>query len=375
MKRILLSVLSAAVLLCLFAGIAAAAPSVSRPAAMGGAFVAIADDASLSLYNPAGIPQLKFGMALAPSFQGDLGVLASVIRNLSGVDWANQKMADINTIGTYLNNAVGNDPLLLAPGFYFSLTSRWVGLSTSADAYTDLQIVSGTAASEHVPVGTVSLDAAATVTTGFKIDLDSSLDWISFGVNVNAGYLWEMTTSYDSTTTIFDTELCNGTAVSLDLGILTKIGTSVKVGAVVNDLLWFPITSKRTLYSKDLTTGIVLDEGTIDDSWSALRPVLALDLGVAFAPPDSGMTLAADLHGIEFTRDNKVPFSIRFGFEQVYKPVAFRFGAAFREKTSYYAVDLSGGIGLVLSWFNMDLNLVYTRNEPLNLGFSMGLLF
>ncbi|HAW69943.1 MAG TPA: hypothetical protein DCX37_02000, partial [Firmicutes bacterium] len=231
-----------------------------------------------------------------------------------------------------------------------------------------MQIVSGTAASEHVPVGTVSLDAAATVTTGFKIDLDSSLDWISFGVNVNAGYLWEMTTAYDSTTTIFDTELCNGTAVSLDLGILTKIGTSVKVGAVVNDLLWFPITSKRTLYSKDLTTGIVLDEGTIDDSWSALRPVLALDLGVAFAPPDSGMTLAADLHGIEFTRDNKVPFSIRFGFEQVYKPVAFRFGAAFREKTSYYAVDLSGGIGLVLSWFNMDLNLVYTRNEPLNLG-------
>ncbi|HCT37738.1 MAG TPA: hypothetical protein DF292_12025, partial [Firmicutes bacterium] len=95
---------------------------------------------------------------------------------------------------------------------------------------------------------------------------------------------------------------------------------------------------------------------------------MALDLGVAFAPPDSGMTLAADLHGIEFTRDNKVPFSIRFGFEQVYKPVAFRFGAAFREKTSYYAVDLSGGIGLVLSWFNMDLNLVYTRNEPLNLG-------
>lgn len=374
-KRILLSVLSAAVMLFLFAGIAAAAPSVPRPVSMGGAFVAVADDASLSIYNPAGIPQLKFGMVSAPSFQGDLGIIISVIKNLAGIDWASQEISDIDSIGTYLHNAVSTDPLLIAPDYYFSLTSRWAGLSASTEALTDLRLVSGTATSEYVPVGTVALDAAATLTTGFKIDLDSSLDWISFGVNVNAGYFWEMITAYDSASTIFSTQLSSGTAISLDLGVLAKVGTSVRVGAVVNDLLWFPITGERMLYSKDLTSDIVLDDGTIDASWSAARPGLSLDLGVAFAPPNTGMTLAADLHGIEFTKGNKVPFSIHLGFEQVYKPIALRFGAVLREQPGFYAVDISGGLGLVLNWFNMDFNLVYTKNAPLSLGLSMGLLF
>ena len=375
MKRILLTILSAAVMLFLFVGIAAAAPSVPRSASMGGAFVAVADDASLSLFNPAGITQLKFGLVSAPSFQGNISTIISVITNLAEVDWKSQELSAIDDLGTYLHNALGNDPLLIAPDYYFSLTSRWAGLSAAAETRTDLRIVAGTATSEYVPVGTVSLDAAATLTTGFKIDLDSSLEWSSFGVNVNAGYFWGMTTAYDSASTIFTTEVCSGTAVSLDLGVLAKVGTSVRVGAVVNDLLWFPITSSRTLYSKDLTSDTVIDDGVTDDTWLAEKLVLSLDLGVAFAPPDTGMTLAADLHGIEFSKDNKIPFSIHLGFEQVYKPFAFRFGAALREQVGSYAVDLSGGLGLVLNWFNMDFNLVYTKNEPLNLGLSMGMLF
>jgi len=374
-KRILLSILSAAVMLFLFAGIAAAAPSVPRPVAMGGAFVAVADDASLSLYNPAGIPQLKFGMVSAPSFQGNIGTIISVISNLAKVDWKSQELNAIDDLGTYLHNAIGNDPLLIAPDYYFSLTSRWVGLSAAAETHADLGIVAGTASSEYVPVGTVSLDAAATLTTGFKIDLDSSLDWISFGINVNAGYFWGMTTAYDSASTIFTTEVCDVVSVSLDLGVLAQVGTSVRVGAVVNDLLWFPITSARTLYSKDLTGDTIIDDGVEDATWLAEKPALTLDLGVAFAPPDTGMTLAADLHGIEFSKDNKVPFSIHLGFEQVFKPIALRFGAALREQPSFYAVDLSGGLGLVLSWFNMDFNLVYTKNKPLTFGLSMGMLF
>lgn len=374
MRRILLSISFAAIMLFLFVGVAAAAPAVPRPASMGGAFVAVADDASLSLYNPAGIHQLKFGFVSAPSFQGNIGTIIDVITNLSDIDWSKIEMDAIDDIGTNLYNAIGNDPLLISPDYYFSLTSRWVGLSAAAEAKTDLKLVTGTATSEHVPVGTVSLDAEATISTGFKVELDSSLDWISFGLNINAGYYWGMTTTYDSATTIFTTEISNNAAISFDLGVLAKVGTSVQVGAVVNDLFWIPITGARTLYSKDLTSDTVIDDGVTDDTWSPEKPYVSLDLGVAFAPPDSGMTLAADLHGIEFGKGNKVPFSINFGFEQVYKPVALRFGVAFREKASSFAVDFSCGLGLVLKWFNTDFCLVYTKNEPLNIGLSMGVL-
>ena len=81
-----------------------------------------------------------------------------------------------------------------------------------------------------------------------------------------------------------------------DLGVLARSGLQFGWGGCQRFVL---DSNHRCKNFVQPTSDTVIDDGVTDDTWSPEKPYVSLDLGVAFAPPDSGMTLA-DLHGIEF---------------------------------------------------------------------------
>ncbi|NLM37716.1 MAG: hypothetical protein GX202_06285 [Firmicutes bacterium] len=193
------SFLLAIVLLIVLAPLCAAAtPGFSaRAMGMGGAYTAVADDGNAAYWNPAGITQVKMGLALNGGFEGSLKQIEAIQKKNPNA----------------LDGALG-----LKGGA--SLVLKNFGLSYVADRRAALE--SGTL------LKTMRIDQTDQVAFTVAHDLT---DLLAFGLNVK--YVTVETGKFTETGRIAPADNDNG--VALDLGAMAKVGKLVRVGAVLKD--------------------------------------------------------------------------------------------------------------------------------------------
>ncbi|HHW11717.1 MAG TPA: hypothetical protein GXX33_01735 [Firmicutes bacterium] len=230
-KRFLLAIVLLVVLapLC-----AASAPGFgARAIGMGGAYTAVADDGSAAYWNPAGITQVKVGLALDGGLEGSLQQMEALQKQDPAA----------------LDNALG-----LKAGA--SLTLSNFGLHYVTDQRAAIE-------SGAVPK-TMRIDQTNQVAFTIAHELT---DLFAFGLN--AKYVTVSTEKFTETGQIAQAD---GKGVAVDLGAMFKVGKLVRLGAVLKDF------------------GLTKLERSGEDEWPT-----QLVLGGAVKVPLFGTVVAADL--------------------------------------------------------------------------------
>lgn len=189
----------------------------ARAQGMGGAYTAIADDGAAAYWNPAGITQVKMGLAFSGGVRGDWQTFDAIAQqDSSAVD--------------------GNFGFVGAAGLTFEHVAFNVSTEIGARA-----VAGGSGETVQInraKEGTLTLATECT-------------ELLAIGVNAKYLYLEE-----ETLTSAGSTGKTNANGFAADLGALFKVGKLVRVGAVVKD---YPLTKfKLEAEPYELPTRMVL---------------------------------------------------------------------------------------------------------------------
>lgn len=290
----------------------------ARALAMGGAFVAVADDGTAAYWNPAGITQLKV-----------FGLTPSIF--LAG-DWMDFSM----DIGEQWPPNLGNLDLQL--GGMFGVNFSHVGLSllVFADGWSVYQ----DGPSIDMSGGYVEVWAAGMVTLAAEFT-----DFLSVGVNLKYIYgqdLYFFGHGIPGDVGSQDGHYSMGeaTGYAADAGVMLKLGKLFRLGAVVQNYGRVDWTDQN--YRPDGS-----ESGPPSDTVEELTPIL--HVGLAFQPPVIGTLIAVQADRPLEGGDIKY----RIGIEQSILILKLRAGAIMEED---FAVDYyTAGLGLKLGPVVLDL--------------------
>lgn len=377
-------ILPQSVVLALLGLLALSAPVLGAPSSgagvrslgMGGAYTAVADDASAPSWNPAGITQLSFAANGTLGAQSSLSTLMAVGAGLINTTWAWDQfdLAPENLLPWISNHLqymgqplhdqqLGPEPVCLGGNLSVGVATPWVALTARTDAESTFSLVP--AGTSFVPVGTSSAKATALLTGAFRTSAAAvGAEWLSVGVNLKAFYLVEGETTLDSVTNVYSLTLMQGQGLACDVGALLKLGKNVRFGAVLQDLIWWG-SGRYWVYEDPI--GSISGAAPTTDLWNPAAPAPTLSFGGAYSPGDTGMTLALDLQRIKLPgTGTSDPASLNAGFEQVYGPVALRLGTTFWLTQPSVYLQYSGGVGLRLGAFRMDVGAAFDRVNQLS---------
>lgn len=345
-----------------------AAPALGAPAsmigpramAMGGAFTAVANDGTAPYYNPAGLSQLPWTITLGAGWFAPPPSLLQGVPTVFAIDWTAPFDANtLQTIGNAMYANLEGAPMTVAFDPYFGVVGPWAGLTAMANARIDLRTAPVPGGTGYLPIGKVTATGTAIVSAALKFkDVLPGIEWCSIGLNAKALYVVDVTTSLAST--MYTYSLSTGWGYAGDVGLLMPLGDSIRLGVTARDLLW-TVTGEKSTATTDFGSSITSPATT--SPWEPTKNA-TLDVGVAYMPPGTGMTLAADLQGLTFSSQSpQSPASVHVGFEQVYTGVSLRFGAVFEQDTQGLLVTYTGGFGLGSKAFHFDLGLSYNQND------------
>ena len=257
----------------------------SRAQAMGGAFVAIADDPSAVFWNPAGITQFE-GKTLGLYFT-DIIPSASYKFDLVGVDASYSKHYPAALFAFYL-------PLSekLTAGLAVYTPS---GLGSNWDGKDFLPLTGGKELEWMSKIGMVTISPVV----AYKAS-----DILSFGVALNANYgMMKLKTSAGGAQYAEDS---NGWGYGATLGVLMKpsenlsLGLSFKTASKIS--LSGDVTMEALAYFSQLfgTTVPTTSSFTRDITWP-----MWIGAGIAFNPVDN-FTLSADVQWTQWSKEDVI---------------------------------------------------------------------
>lgn len=345
MKRTVLTGVFSVILLVLMAIPALGAPLIgTRTMGMGGAAIATVNDGTAPYWNPAGLSLHKFALTSSTLGEASITGFGQMFDLISGIDWST--VTDMQTAYQQLlsgmQTVLAGESLELNAATHFGLTCKWVGLTgygvASTSAYID-----GTSGNAFVDVE-ASATGMASAALSFKHV--PGLEWIAVGINVKAVSAFEANAELDGTGTQVGGYTASGTGFSGDAGLMLQITEKIRAGVVVKDIAW-----NFTGTTTDFVSSTATD-------WLLLRP-MTLSLGAALFPI-KGMTLAADVQGINLSEiSNTDFFSVNLGFEQKLGPLCLRAGAFMELPAGTPAFTLTAGAGLKLWALRGDLAATY----------------
>ncbi len=342
----------------------------ARSAAMGGAFVAVADDATALYWNPAGLTE-NSGLSWTNSVVGRA-------KNLDVVDDAKDvydivKEMDI-TPGDF--NFIRGQAQKLADK---PVSGNVAGISSVGWRNIALGVYgigSGGGALQYAPGTTVGTIDGVDVQLGEKVEVQGSALWqystggavsralsdqLAVGVTVRKMHLryrakrWKSEVvgtpgSLSIQTTDTGTPTSKDTATVVDLGLRYAVEPRVTMAAVVRN-----VTSPNfTLRDR---AGLVVARYDAD---------AVIDLGLALASEDGKRLLAFDIHNIGGRNDGSG--SVHVGYErQIGSVLILRHGAT--QSTRTY------GLGLDLGFLQLDLAAGTGHNDAKQAGLSANLEF
>ena len=228
-----------------------------RSMGMGGAFVAVADDATAVYWNPAAITQIK-GVDITP-FVGAKATdrVYDIIEDLEewendhGAPYTLSEMKDLKDILERFNK----DEVGVFGGAHagFALASKWFALSSVALAQANLDPHADTELSHLGPTesdranNSSRVDVNSLVTNNIALTLASTLGIPNIAVGVNAKYIQayryvDRYYVFDQDTGEYQDEIdykkhfndnkVDGWAWGVDAGVLITLGDWVKIGAL-----------------------------------------------------------------------------------------------------------------------------------------------
>lgn len=331
-----------------------------RAMAMGGAFTAVANDGTAPYYNPAGLSQLPWTTTFGTGWFAPPPSLLQGVPTIFAIDWtASFDENMLRNIGNAMFANLGGAPMNVAFDPYFGVAGPWAGLTAMANTRIDLHAAPVPGGPGYLPIGKVTATGTGIVSAALKFkDVLPGIEWCSIGLNAKALYTVDMTTSLAST--LYTYSLSKGWGYAGDIGLLMPLGESIRLGVTARDLLW-TMSGETSTGTTDFGSSIT-SPATLTP-WESSKPA-TLNVGVAYMPSGTGMTLAADLQGFTVSSQSlQSPTSVHLGFEQVYTGVALRFGAVLEQDTQGLVVTYTGGFGLGSKVFHFDLGLSYNQSD------------
>ncbi|HHZ20164.1 MAG TPA: hypothetical protein GX391_06630 [Firmicutes bacterium] len=333
MKLLYRSFFVALVLLLSLAGVAAAESRGfgARALGMGGAFTAVADDATAAYWNPAGLSQVRY-VSVTPS----LGLKGDPKEALDGLDLYDQsQLPALTTEDAALDGMVG-----------LNLN----GLGFNAMAYSDYQVVENAGVTVAAANGTLA--AAMTLAREFT-------DVLALGTNVKYLHSEDLQLYNDTNDATVPernyVEKAGADGLAFDVGALLKLGKTIRAGAVLRNLgpdLEFS-GNRRNYVNREITAY----------EYSEELPT-SLSLGVAVNPPLTGLLVAADVER-NFASDENI---YRIGVEQtIFNTVKLRAGVGKSSLDDELA--LSAGVGLQVGPVLMDVAVVGDNHNGVDMGY------
>lgn len=287
----------------------------TRAMGMGGAYVAVVDDATAAYWNPAGITQIK-RFAMSPSL------------TVQSQDWP-ELWRVIQGGATGSGQTLQLETLVLTQPLGFA-TSRF-GVNFFDEGWGSLQANNDQKNIEYTFTHT------STLTVAVPFWKPSFLGSLAVGGNIKAyqGYyqkgsgsltgeaLWEMSKVEAQS---------SARGYGVDIGIQGKITPILSFGGVVRDL----VSSYQW-----------------DGAVSGTRRSPQLQAGLAVTPPFLGLTVAAD---VEKNLDGAAPARYRLGLEKRFLGIiALRVGGYTNPESQDGKITMTGGLGLGLGAFRLDV--------------------
>lgn len=333
-----------------------------RAMAMGGAFTAVANDGTAPYFNPAGLSQLPWTITIGTGLQAAPTAMVAAASTAFGIDWTGPfDVTLLQAVGNAMQTDLSGLPLNLAFDPYFGVAGPWAGLAVAAQARANMGTLPVPNGTGFIPVGQMTATGTGYVSTAVKFkQVLPGIDWCSVGFNAKAFYAVEVTAALD--VSLYSYSISKGWGYAGDVGILMPLGKSMRLGLTARDLLW-TINGGTSTQTTDFGSSITTPAATTP--WQLSKPV-TVNAGLAYMPPGTGMTLAADLQGFTLSSQSlQSPTSVHLGFEQVYSGAALRFGAVLEQDSQGLLVTYAGGLGLGSKAFQFDVGLSYNRTDRL----------
>lgn len=303
----------------------------ARSLGMGGAFTAVADDATAAYWNPAGLSQVRYF-----SFTPSLGVKGDPQKAMDGLDLDNRSQLPPLTAGdAALDGMVG-----------LNLN----GLGFNVMAYSDYHVVENTGET----IGTADGSLAASVTLAREFT-----DVLALGTNVKYLHMKGLQINNDANDPSVPernyVEKADANGLAFDVGALFKLGKVVRVGAALRNLgpdLEF--AGNRRNY---------VNQGVTAYEYTEELPT-SLSMGASVSPPLTGLLVAADVERY-FESGESV---YRIGVEQtVLNVVKLRAGAG--KSSLGDELALSAGIGFQVGPAMVDVAVVGDNHDGVDMGY------
>lgn len=303
----------------------------ARALGMGGAFTAVADDATAAYWNPAGLSQVRV-FSVTPS----LGLKGDPQEALDAFDLYRQSGIPTLTTGdSALDGMVG-----------LNLN----GLGFNVMAYSDLYVVDN--AGEKVGTADGSVTASISLAREFT-------DVLAVGANVKYLHTKGLQVYNDQNNPAVPernyVEKFDASGLAFDVGALFKLGDVVRAGAVLRNLgSDLDFDGDRRNY---------VDQGVTSYAYSEELPT-SLSMGVAVSPPLTGLLVAADVE--RFLETDEMVY--RVGLEKtVLGLVKLRAGAG--KSSLGDELALSAGVGFQAGPAMVDLAVVGDNEEGIDMGY------
>jgi len=322
----------------------------ARSIAMGGAFVAIANDVTAAYYNPAGAAKIG-----AISGKLSLGGSANNLDQMTA--------------------AIGNPSKFLQDNFNknVSFNGNLDGIVGFASNKFGLAAVVQGALDMTKPAGSVSPSGNGTVTEDITLTLAHSFDvpglsvpYFSLGsidVGINAKYIiGQMYSEAPTGVTNFSETIANASGTAFDIGAAANLTSMVKAGIVFRNIVGSENWSGTTTTKKiDPLTGQVsiVTAGTPFSQDNARTPVTAI--GAALDVPGTGLLTALEI-------DSAAGSSVtRLGVEYPLIPMLLKIRGGYVTGTG--TAMWTSGLGITFPIF--ELNIAYGSNTNTNSNFAV----
>lgn len=294
-----------------------------RAMGMGGAFVAVADDATAIIYNPAGMTQIK-------TISLKFGV---------GVEIADEENYQ-NVINYFKSDTTFKDPNSLM-NINTSFNTRATGNIGFATSRFGLSLLPNFQVIADVQNNQLTMTQLSTSNLALALplaDFTRALGNFSLGTNLK----------------LYHAEIDHFELAAGNVGVKQKTTPGQGVGVDIGLLANFGML-KAGINVKDVYSKMVWDPVNQNSYTSSFEPIM--NLGVAVKPPRTGLTLAADYTDVVIKKG--LNGKVRVGFEQTLLWLFdIRGGATmYKDLVGEDRIDLSAGLGLNFGPVQADIAL------------------
>lgn len=290
----------------------------ARALGMGGAFTAVADDASAPFWNPAAITQIEH-----------VGLVSTVGAGQDDAGGGFQGLSDLQDLPASYTRAVSTGRYSLGQHMW----REHLTPPASGGDYGLNKVIASVNLTLATPLNLAKLSKPA----------GPGLNFVAVGGGLRLVHMEMERTWKSGTYTASRHE--SGEGLTGDVGVLARWGQRLTAGFVFQDL--------RTRFSGSV------DEGDSYTGYSSSPAIVAIDpnwrTGVAYRPAKSTI-LAADLEGPNFYSGKSV--GVHLGAEQrlFFDVLSLRGGAAFWSGVPSY----NWGVGLKFGSLRLDIGSSYT---------------